>query len=208
MKVVDLKTEKSPSRFIEGTEWDRVTQDYIRQYKGVISSEDCKHIIDTHKNLPTTALDEWDDQYWVESTNNSTRMCDLISIKDEKIDAILFNAFTTMLTQYAQDNWRAASFMYDTGYTLIRFNEGDSTPIHHSPSGYSICAFIFLNNDCDGGELQFFAKSKTEVSVGGGVIFPAAFMFPNEILPVTKGVRYAVKTEFRTKLPSDHIHSH
>jgi len=208
MKVVDLKTKENPARYIEGTEWDRVTQDYIRQYNGVISPEDCKRIIDTHKNLPSHSHDEWDDHTWVECKNNTTRVCDVISIRDAELDAILFNAFGTMLNQYAQDNWRAASFKLDTGYTLVRFKEGDSNPIHHSPSDYSICAFIFLNDDCDGGELQFFAKSKTEVSVGGGVIFPAAFMFPNEILPVTKGIRYAVKTEFRTEQSSEHNHSH
>ena len=32
MKVIDVAKPQEPAAYIEGTEWDRVTQDYIRQY--------------------------------------------------------------------------------------------------------------------------------------------------------------------------------
>ena len=45
MKVVDLHKPEEKVEYTEGTEWDRVTQDYIRQYKGVLTEEQCRTII-------------------------------------------------------------------------------------------------------------------------------------------------------------------
>ena len=47
----------------------------------------------------------------------------------------------------------------DTGYVLTRYSMSDHCPIHHEPAGNGIRAIINLN-ECEGGELQFFAKRK------------------------------------------------
>ena len=77
-----------------------------------------------------------------------------------------------------------------------RYSASDHCPIHHEPAGNGIRAIINLN-ECEGGELQFFAKEKVDSHVGAGIIFPASFMFPYEVLPVTKGYRYYVSTTFK-----------
>ena len=185
MKVVDLQKPEEKVQYIEGTEWDRVTQDYIRQYKGILTEEQCRTII--------AAADYG---RWEEITHNDSRVCDVAVITSPALDNILFDAFGQMLKHYAKDFWRAASMNTDTGYTLVRYSVSDHCPIHHEPSGSSIRAMISLN-ECDGGELQFFAKEKVDTSVGTGTIFPSSFMFPYEILPVTEGFRYYVSTNFK-----------
>lgn len=185
MKVVDLQKPEEKVQYIEGTEWDRVTQDYIRQYKGILTAEQCQTII--------AAADYG---RWEEIKHNDTRVCDVSVITSPALDNILFDAFGRMLKYYSKDFWRAASMNTDVGYSLVRYSASDYCPIHHEPSGNSIRAFINLN-ECDGGELQFFGKEKVDSSVGTGIIFPASFMFPYEVLPVTQGFRYHVCTNFK-----------
>ena len=185
MKIVELHKPKEPTAYIEGTEWDRVTQDYIRQYKGILSVEQCRTII--------AAADYGE---WEEIKHNDTRVCDVALIKSPALDNILFNAFGQMLKLYAEDFWRAASMNTDTGYMLMRYSPSDYCPIHHEPAGTSIRAIINLS-ECDGGELQFYAKEKVDSSVGTGITFPSSFMFPYEVLPVTEGFRYYVSTNFK-----------
>ena len=84
----------------------------------------------------------------------------------------------------------------DTGYVISRYSASDHCPIHHEPAGNGIRAMISLN-ECEGGELQFFAKEKVDLSAGTGIVFPSSFMFPYEILPVTKDYRYYVSTSFK-----------
>lgn len=185
MKVINLAEPQQPIKYIEGTEWDRVTQDYIRQYTRILDAEQCRTII-AAANYGR----------WEEVTHNDTRVCDVSVITSRALDEILFAAFGGMLKLYASDFWRAASMNTDTGYTVVRYSPSDHCPIHHEPVGSGIRAMINLS-ECDGGELQFFSKEKVESSVGTGTIFPSSFMFPYEILPVTEGFRYYVSTNFK-----------
>ena len=185
MKVIDLEKPQQPAKYIEGTEWDRVTQDYIRQYKGILTEEQCRTIISASEY-----------GQWEEVEHNDTRVCDIALIQSSALDDILFDAFGQMLKLYAEDFWRAASMHTDTGYSLLRYSASDYCPIHHEPVGSGIRAIINLS-ECDGGELQFYAKEKVDSSVGTGIIFPSSFMFPYEVLPVTEGFRYHVTTTFK-----------
>ena len=92
MKVIDLAKSQQPAEYIEGTEWDRVTQDYIRQYKKILDAEQCRTII--------AAADYGQ---WEEVTHNDTRVCDVAVITSRALDRILFGAFGGMLKLYAQD---------------------------------------------------------------------------------------------------------
>lgn len=187
MKIVDLENPSlEPLEFRDRSFIDRVTQDYIRQFKNLLTADECREIISMYKH---------DD--WKVVENNGNKVCDAVAIRPGKIDDLLMDKFSKLMYLYAEDYPRAASFNTDIGYTLIRFTTEHHCPIHHEPSGNSITAMIYLNDDCEGGELQFFNREKTESSVGGAIIFPAAFMFPYETLTVTKGIRYSVYTQFK-----------
>ena len=89
MKVIDLENPQQPAGYIEGTEWNRVTQDYIRQYKGILTAEQCRTII--------AAADYG---RWEEVTHNDSRVCDVAVITSPALDNILFDAFNYCIFNY------------------------------------------------------------------------------------------------------------
>ncbi len=48
-----------------------------------------------------------------------------------------------------------------------------------------------LNDNYEGGELVMFEDKTIHTQAGDLIIFPSNFLFPHEIKPVTKGVRYS-----------------
>ena len=88
----------------------------------------------------------------------------------------------------------------DSGYELLRYKEGQFYTQHTDsfkarPRAVS-CSFA-LNDDYEGGEWGFFGREITvKVPKGSALLFPANFMYPHEITPVTKGTRYSLITWF------------
>lgn len=185
MKAIDLKNPEGTPAILEAFDFGRAVQDYIRQYKNLLSHDECQQIIDSHKDVE-----------WSEVEVNGRRICDAVGIKGGEIDDLLFPKFSSILTMYSTDFWRAQRYNEDTGYTLLRYNEGDYCPLLVEPSGSTIRASIILN-DAKGGETRFFAKEMIDSSAGTGFAFPSSFMFPYEVLPVLKGTRYMVTTSFK-----------
>jgi len=67
--------------------------------------------------------------------------------------------------------------------------------IHHSHGqqwGYpQVTVLLFLNDDYEGGEIVISGK-KFETKAGSAIVFPSNFMFPHEVLKVSKGIRYSI----------------
>ena len=97
MKVVDLQKPEQKVQYIEGTEWDRVTQDYIRQFKGILTEEQCRTII--------AAADYG---RWEEITHNDSRVCDVAVITSPALDNILLmhlvRCLNTMLKTFGEQH--------------------------------------------------------------------------------------------------------
>ena len=85
--------------------------------------------------------------------------------------------------------------------TMLKYEEGGFYTIH-SDSSHQIhrefSVSIFLNNDYEGGTLEFFDPShkhsilKVEPQVGRVVMWPSNLFFPHRANTVTKGTRYAI----------------
>ena len=48
-----------------------------------------------------------------------------------------------------------------------------------------------LNDDYEGGNLVMFGDKKINIKEGDLIMFPSLFLFPHEIEPITKGIRYS-----------------
>jgi len=48
-----------------------------------------------------------------------------------------------------------------------------------------------LNDDFEGGEFRFWKEHTVNIKKGSVLVFPALYLFPHEVTPVTKGVRYS-----------------
>ena len=68
---------------------------------------------------------------------------------------------------------------------------------HHNLFPRTLSFIIFLNDDYEGGDLQFLFPDERNIfnvkkNKGRIVIFPSNFLFRHRIMPVTKGERYSL----------------
>jgi predicted 2-oxoglutarate/Fe(II)-dependent dioxygenase YbiX len=117
----------------------------------------------------------------------------------QKLDKYLFASAGFVIKKY-NEKFPLAKIEEDSGYELLRYKEGQFYTEHTDsfkarPRAVS-CSFA-LNDDYEGGEWAFFGREKViKVPKGAAVLFPSNFMYPHEIMPITKGTRYSIITWF------------
>ena len=181
-------------------------KDYIVVVKGVLSHETCDALLAEYANT-----NEWKDTNTRGGVNRDIRSAQTIQISQEfvisvnpqvrkQLDEQVFAGASLAIRKY-NEKFKHAHIDQDTGYELLRYKTGEFYTQHTdsfltNPRAVS-CSFA-LNDDYEGGEFAFFDR---EISVkapkGAAVLFPSSFMYPHEILPVTKGTRYSIITWFR-----------
>jgi predicted 2-oxoglutarate/Fe(II)-dependent dioxygenase YbiX len=115
------------------------------------------------------------------------------------LDAQMFTGASSAIKSY-NDKFPLVRIEEDSGYDLLRYETGQFYVEHvdsfkQQPRAVS-CSFA-LNDDFEGGEFAFFGrKFKYNLKKGSAIMFPSNFMYPHEIMPVTKGTRYAIITWF------------
>lgn len=180
-------------------------RDYIVVFENIISDELCDEVLEEYSN----------DKNWINTVTGSglsknVRRCDAINMSDEfiieqnkekrkSIDDKLFVCAGEAIKKY-NEKFKYAKIQGDSGYTLLRYQEGEFYKEHtdhflQAPRIVS-CSFT-LNDEFEGGEFGFFNRELIYNSPkGSALMFPSNFMYPHEIMPVTKGVRYSVITWF------------
>lgn len=117
----------------------------------------------------------------------------------QKLDKYVFASAGLTIKKY-NEKFPLCRIEEDSGYEMLRYKEGQFYTQHTDsfklrPRAVS-CSFA-LNDDFEGGEWGFFDREKVlKAPKGSAVLFPSNFMYPHEIMPVTKGVRYSVITWF------------
>jgi len=180
-------------------------KDYIVVLKNIVPEELSNAILAEYKNA-----DDWTKAITGSGVQKKIRNCDTIelsqgfTIKDSekraKIDAELFLCAAKCIEQYNL-KFEHSRVEEDTGYELLRYNKGEFYTQHvdtfiTAPRLVS-CSF-HLNDDYEGGEFGFFDRDvKIKADKGDAVMFPSTFMYPHEIMPVSKGTRYSIITWFR-----------
>jgi predicted 2-oxoglutarate/Fe(II)-dependent dioxygenase YbiX len=180
--------------------------DYIVVIEGVVTHALCDAILDEFKA----------EEEWCKTTigrgevREEVRSAETIVISfphvieknpkvRQKLDKYLFASAGLAIKKY-NEKFPLAKIEEDSGYELLRYKEGQFYVEHtdsfkQRPRAVS-CSFA-LNDDYEGGEWAFFNREKIiKVPKGAAVLFPSNFMYPHEIMPVTKGTRYSVITWF------------
>jgi predicted 2-oxoglutarate/Fe(II)-dependent dioxygenase YbiX len=92
------------------------------------------------------------------------------------------------------------SCIHHTDFRINKYSEGGFMSehvdnIHHSHGqqyGFpQATILLFLNDDYEGGEI-IIANKQFEPEKGSAIIFPSNFMYPHEVLKVTKGNRWSM----------------
>lgn len=181
-------------------------KDYIYIVKNALSLNLCDEILDEFKNS-----DEWEDaSVGYGKINKNARNCKILGMSfphiiqknnevRHKLDNSVFDGASKCIQEYNK-KFSECKIEQDSGYQILKYSEGgfyaqhtDSYKLH--PRSVS-CSFI-LNNDFEGGEFAFFDRElKYQLEKGDALLFPSNFMYPHEIMPVTKGTRYSIITWF------------
>jgi len=179
---------------------------YIIVIKNIIPHQLCDDILNEYKDS-----NEWQESGVSNGESNKTiRNCDTIQISQPfvirdnnnrfKIDQELFQVAANCINQY-NNLFQHSSIQQDTGYELLRYKE-KSFYIQHVDSFLQaprlVSCSLHLNDDYEGGEFAFFNRTlKYKLNKGDVLMFPSTFMYPHEVMPVTKGTRYSIITWFR-----------
>jgi hypothetical protein len=202
---VDINKTKNNSSMFLNIKPDNTLEDFIEVFDGVFSDDLCNLILDEYK----------ESSEWNEATvgsgniNFDIRNCNVIHISTEpvivnnfdhrkKIDDLIFESVRSSMDLYIEKH-KTLQVQSDTGYDLLRYKEGQYYNQHTDSYGPTpnriLSCSIQLNDDYEGGEFAFFNEEMLIRSGKGSVImFPSNFMYPHEVMPVTKGTRYSIVT--------------
>lgn len=180
-------------------------RDYILIEKNVIPLDLCDAVIQEYKHS-----EDWVNTTIARGSDRDYRKCDTINTSNpniinknpevrNRLDQELFKCAGTAIAKY-REKFGETNIEGDSGYSLLRYQEGEFYKQHTDsfltqPRIVS-CSFA-LNDGYEGGEWGFFNRELViTVPKGAAVMFPSNFMYPHEIMPVTRGVRYSIITWF------------
>jgi predicted 2-oxoglutarate/Fe(II)-dependent dioxygenase YbiX len=183
---------------------DTKLENFIRVFDDILNEDVCDFILNEYKNS-----EEWSQTFISNNTQDNTiRNCDQISISCDEIieknyeirkniDNLIYESVSNASKIYSKI-FKTLQIEVDTGYQILRYNEGQFY-IQHTDSfklqQRSLSCSIQLNDDYEGGEFAFFDREVLIRSKkGSAILFPSNFMYPHEIMPVTKGTRYSIIT--------------
>jgi predicted 2-oxoglutarate/Fe(II)-dependent dioxygenase YbiX len=115
----------------------------------------------------------------------------------ENLDTFIFNQLTELTNEYA--NNFGLGPMKDEGYSVLKYTEGTEYKQHYDCGGEHkervVSMLLYLNDDYEGGELEFpFFGIKYKPSAGDIIFFPSDYAFSHIAHPVTSGIKYALVT--------------
>jgi len=88
--------------------------------------------------------------------------------------------------------------LYHDSYNVLRYSGGQEYKAHYDGGTYtkrSVSAIVYLNNDYEGGHLEFpNYKVKIKPEPGMLILFPSNYAYTHIAHPVTSGTKYALVT--------------
>lgn len=196
---------KAPEKFQLKNPYYSSFVDYIVVFDDVLTSEQCDSVVNTYKTsdywAPALTTGDVEDK----NERSTKRKCDTITIsslngiQDRYIDKQLYDAYNKCMREYCR-NIPYMMIEEDEGYMLLRYSKGGEY-IQHVDAGKAnnrtLSAIIALNDEYEGGELEFFDGAyKIYLKKGSAIFFPSSFQYPHRVCPITSGVRYSVVTWF------------
>jgi len=195
-----LQEKKVVKEFKEGG--TNILEDYVKVYYDVVPEDLCDAIIKEYSNS-----NEWNLALTGDGLQTNIRNVDEISMSREAIigdsqlrrqlDDRLFESVSSVSKKY-HENFKYFEINIDTGYQLLRYKEGQFYTQHVDSfvtQQRSLSCSLILNDDYEGGEFCFWDGTMMHrPPKGAALVFPSNFMYPHEIRPVTKGVRYSIIT--------------
>jgi predicted 2-oxoglutarate/Fe(II)-dependent dioxygenase YbiX len=181
---------------------DKLT-DYVGIYPNHFSDDLCKSAC---ASLDKTA---WQKHYYYNhKTRKNTTFEDDLSVTSDEIPerAEIDRRIWEAIEQYIIKDLKDFEEWFDgwNGHTIARFNRYDEKTLMRihcdhihamfdgERRGVPILTVLgILNDNYTGGEFVMFGDQQINLPAGSVIVFPSNFMFPHEVKPVKKGVRYS-----------------
>ena len=177
-------------------------EDYISVYMGVLSPEQCAHLIAHFDNHP--------EGRYLGSMRTPTGPAVDVSLKHvEQLDiaygtpedTMIARAVQTVFHEYAPS---VPNFPHlgsdDEGYHIKRYAPEEHFYDWHVDAdvpwsaGRLVTVLFYLNDVEEGGETEFKWGFKVNPERGKAIVFPANFMYPHRALKPVSGPKYIVNT--------------
>jgi predicted 2-oxoglutarate/Fe(II)-dependent dioxygenase YbiX len=179
--------------------------DYIVVFENIVTPNLCDAILNEYANT-----NEWLDtgtrggiRKDIRSATTILMSTDQVIAVNEKVrrklDKYVFASAGLAIRKY-NEKFTLCNIEQDSGYELLRYETGQFYTTHTdsfkgAPRAVS-CSFV-LNDDYEGGEFAFFNRELIyKLPKGSVLMFPSNFMYPHEVMPVTRGTRYSIVTWF------------
>jgi predicted 2-oxoglutarate/Fe(II)-dependent dioxygenase YbiX len=182
----------------------------INLYKGAIKKDDCKKIIDDIENEIAKGIPgiQWSGAQVNKNQNvNDVRNCVDLKFKREHLGTALpdskalFDAHLTVdqaldkCLQHYESLWHL-KMQYKEAFNFVKYLPGKYFKIHGDHGPYYACtvsAVVYLNDDYDGGEIEFVRQGLVvKPEVGDIVMFPSNYVYEHASLEVRSGTKYSV----------------
>lgn len=179
--------------------------EYVVFLEKFIPDDLCDRIINEYKND-----EDWSSAQTGSGLSEDIRNCSVINMSERatisvnpevrnKIDEEIYEWVAKVLQEYElRFPHLLLEIKEDSGYELLRYSEGQfytEHTDHFKEQPRTLSVSINLNDDYEGGEFAFFNREIIARNPKGSVIvFPSNFMYPHEVMPVTKGTRYSIIT--------------
>lgn len=137
-------------------------------------------------------------------TNKMLGITHFASLVDNKICQNIHNQFNVLLmsasVHYAE-KYKINEQLWHEPYNFLKYEGGEEYKSHYDGNSFlkrTISAICYLNNDFEGGEIEFVhQKVKIKPQPGMLILFPSNYAYSHIAHPVTSGTKYAIVTWIR-----------
>jgi len=168
---------------------------------------------ETIESLEQVCADSNSNVYWMRAgtvgngprqdarTNKVLELTHLADITNNPILQKIHNQFNLLLlgatNPYAQRYKIGESFWHE-GYQVLKYSGGEEYTVHYDGAtsmGRAVSAIVYLNDDYEGGHLEFpNFNIKIKPQPGMLILFPSNYAYSHASRPVTSGTKYAIVT--------------
>lgn len=182
----------------------------IHLYQNAISPEDCKKIIENLEKEISLGIPgiAWSGAQVNDKANvEHVRNCVDLKYKKENLGTYLpynkvlaechdiVEAGLDKCLNHYESLWHL-KMQYKEAFNFVKYLPGKYFKIHGDHGPYYTCtisAVVYLNDDYDGGEIEFIRQGLVvKPKVGDIVMFPSNFVYEHASLEVTSGTKYSV----------------
>lgn len=116
---------------------------------------------------------------------------------------ITLDHYATKLYPFAKKNIKSR----EHNMHLLKYEKSGHLPAHQDQgiSTRVLSVLLYLNDDYEGGEIEFMHSNiKIKPEPGSVLFFPSNFLYVHEVYPITKGPRYSLPNWYHN-VPEDQI---